>query len=250
MTIQPSTETSDAASIANVSPGNAVEEEIRFATRTGTSVPCGRMTRSDDCAAAGSHGAASAALSAKNKERNALGVVDGMRLPFRKETPGPFCGTDGPCDPFEKSPQMKYKLTSDPTEIERSFTLVFEPGDEVVAQITAFARAQRVTAGRLTGIGGFSVATLGYFDKSKKIYEPIAIDEQVELLSLLGTLAMKDGEPLLHAHAVVGRRDGSVSGGHLLSATVWPTLELFIDSYALTLVKRDRPELGVATIAV
>jgi uncharacterized protein len=133
---------------------------------------------------------------------------------------------------------------------ERSYALVFEPGDDVVPEITAFARAERVAAGKLTGIGGFSKAKLGYFDREKKVYEPIPIDEQVELLSLLGSLAMKEGEPLLHAHAVVGQRDGSARGGHLLSATVWPTLELFIDAYPTTLNKRDRPELGIATIDV
>jgi uncharacterized protein len=132
----------------------------------------------------------------------------------------------------------------------RSYALVFEPGDDVVSEITAFTRAERVRAGRLTGLGGFSKATLGYFDREKKVYEPIPIDEQVELLALLGSLALREGEPLLHAHAVVGRRDGSASGGHLLSATVWPTLELFIDAYPTTLNKHDRPELGIATIDI
>jgi hypothetical protein len=84
MTIQPSTETSDAASMANVSPGDAVEEESRFTTRTGTSVPSGRITRDPDCATAGSHGAANATVRATTKERNAIGAVDVIFVPFRK----------------------------------------------------------------------------------------------------------------------------------------------------------------------
>ncbi|HEX4156272.1 MAG TPA: PPC domain-containing DNA-binding protein [Acidobacteriaceae bacterium] len=42
------------------------------------------------------------------------------------------------------------------------------------------------------------------------------LKEQVELLSLSGDEAVKDGEPQVHAHVVVGRRDGTAHGGHLL----------------------------------
>ncbi len=141
---------------------------------------------------------------------------------------------------------MKYlRLAPDPVH---AYVLVFDPGDEVAREITSFARTVGIGAARLTGIGGFSQATLGYFDRNQRRYEPIAVDEQVELLSLLGDLALKDGEPLLHAHAVVARRGGSTIGGHLIAATVWPTLELFIDAYPTQLIKKDRSELGIATI--
>jgi uncharacterized protein len=131
---------------------------------------------------------------------------------------------------------------------EANFVLVFEPDDDVVAEIVGFARKEKVTAARLAGIGGLSKATLGYFRRDKRRYEPIAITEQVELLSLLGNITRKDGEPLLHAHAVVARRGGKVRGGHLIEATVWPTLELFATVYPTALVKTDKPELGIATI--
>jgi predicted DNA-binding protein with PD1-like motif len=140
---------------------------------------------------------------------------------------------------------MKHvRLTSDGA----TFVLVFAPGDEVVNAIAAFAREEGVRAARLTGIGGFSKATLGYFRREAHRYEHISIEEQVELVSLVGDIAIKDDAPLLHAHAAVGHADGHVSGGHLISATVWPTLELFVDVYPLELIKRDQPDLGIATI--
>lgn len=54
------------------------------------------------------------------------------------------------------------------------------------------------------------------------------LEERVELLSLIGDVALKDGEPQIHAHLVVGRADGTAHGGHLLSATVRPTCELIL----------------------
>ena len=59
----------------------------------------------------------------------------------------------------------------------------------------------------------FSDATLGYFDFEKKDYKKIPVREQVEVLSLLGDVALKDGEPKLHLHAVLGRSDGAAIGG-------------------------------------
>lgn len=130
----------------------------------------------------------------------------------------------------------------------QSFVLVFQPGDAAVDEIMAFARSERVRAARLTAIGGFSRATLGYFDRNALAYEHVPIEDQVEVLSLLGDITVKDGEPLLHAHAVVGRRDGSTAGGHLIAGTVWPTLEVFVDVYPAEIVKKQRPELGIATM--
>ena len=53
-------------------------------------------------------------------------------------------------------------------------------------------------------IGGFSRATLGYFDVDRSSYRPIPVEEQVEVLSLIGDIARGDDGPKVHAHVVVG----------------------------------------------
>ena len=63
---------------------------------------------------------------------------------------------------------------------------------------------------------------IGYFDWAKKDYKRIPVEEQVEVLSLLGDVAEAKGEPALHIHAVLGRSDGSVVGGHLLDPQALP----------------------------
>jgi predicted DNA-binding protein with PD1-like motif len=52
----------------------------------------------------------------------------------------------------------------------------------------------------------------------------------------------------LHLHAVLGLRDGSVRGGHLLTGNVRPTLEVTIIETALGLRRRKRADLGIALI--
>jgi uncharacterized protein len=142
---------------------------------------------------------------------------------------------------------MKSKLIHEQSG-ERTFALVFQAGDEAMKRLAEFVEEHRVGAARFTAIGALSGATLGYFDWEKKDYKKIPIDEQVELLSLLGDVALADGKPMVHAHAVLGRSDGSTRGGHLLEARVRPTLELVLVESPAHLKKRHDPESGLALI--
>ncbi len=76
----------------------------------------------------------------------------------------------------------------------------------------------------------------------------MALDEQVELLSLIGDVALKDGQPQVHAQVVVGRSDGTAHGGHLLEARVRPTCELILTESPAHLQKQLDPETGLALI--
>ncbi|WP_119154274.1 PPC domain-containing DNA-binding protein [Caldimonas tepidiphila] len=131
---------------------------------------------------------------------------------------------------------------------ERTFALVFERGDEVVSTLERFAVEQGLSASRITAIGAFERATLGYFDWERKDYERIPVEEQVEVLSLVGDFALDGERPRLHAHVVLGRRDGSTVGGHLLSAQVRPTLEVLVVDSPAHLCRRHDPDSGLALI--
>ena len=132
----------------------------------------------------------------------------------------------------------------------RTFVLVFDRGDDLHVELLRFMKEERVGSGRIAGIGGFSKATLGYFDRERKQYLPIAVDEQVEVVSLMGTISVMDGEPFAHMHGTVGFRDGSLKGGHVRAASIWPTLEVFVSEYSGELHRALDPETGVALIDV
>jgi predicted DNA-binding protein with PD1-like motif len=79
-------------------------------------------------------------------------------------------------------------------------------------------------------------------------YKEIAIAEQVEVLSLTGNIAANDGKPKIHAHVVLGKADGTAVGGHLLQATVWPTLELIVEESPVHMHRKSDPETGLALL--
>jgi predicted DNA-binding protein with PD1-like motif len=127
--------------------------------------------------------------------------------------------------------------------------LVFDKGDEVVESLLAFAKQERLSAASFSAIGAFSDVTLGFFERDKRDYKRIPLDEQVEVLTLAGDIALSDGEPQVHAHVVVAKADGSAWGGHLLKAHVWPTLELVLVESPDELRRRLDRETGLPLIA-
>src|SRR6478736_5158555 len=144
---------------------------------------------------------------------------------------------------------MKTKLINGGPQ--ETFVLVLDKGDEVVSSIEGFVREHGIAAAQLTGIGAFSDALLGFFDWETKDYQKIPVTEQVEVVSLLGDIALgADGKPTLHLHVVVSRADGIAMGGHLLEAHVRPTLEVVLTESPRHLHKRKDAESGLALIAV
>jgi len=141
---------------------------------------------------------------------------------------------------------VKSKLIHDGPQ--RTFAVIFDKGDSVPDKLLAFAKEHRLTAAELTGLGALSDVVLGYFDWQEKGYKRIALDEQVEVLSLTGNIALADGEPKLHPHIVVGKSDGSAHGGHLLEAHVRPTLELIVTESPAHLQRHSDAETGLALI--
>ena len=133
---------------------------------------------------------------------------------------------------------------------ERSYALVFDTGDEPVSLLTRFAEEHGIKAARFTAIGAFSEAVVGYFDWERKDYLRVLIQEQVEVLALVGDIALDKGKPKLHAHVVLGKRDASAHGGHLLKAQVRPTLEVILTESPSHLVREHDPQSGLALIHI
>lgn len=143
---------------------------------------------------------------------------------------------------------MHYKLLHD-SGGQRTFAVVLRSGEEAVGALTSFINEREITAAQITAIGAFSDVTLLYFDWSKKDYVKNPLQEQVEVASLIGDVAeAPSGEPALHIHLVVGRRDGTAMAGHLGEGHVRPTLEVIVTESPTHLRKVKDRETGLALI--
>jgi uncharacterized protein len=127
--------------------------------------------------------------------------------------------------------------------------IILDTGEEAFAVLTRFANEAGISAASLTAIGAFERTTVGWFDIASKSYRKIEVNEQCEVLSAIGDIAVgDDGRPSLHVHIVLGLADGSTRGGHLLAGTVRPTLEVVLTEVPATLRRKKRPDLGIALI--
>lgn len=134
-------------------------------------------------------------------------------------------------------------------ESPKTFILVFKTGDELAEGLLRFAKEQRLSAASFKAVGALSSVRLGWFSWESKRYEPsVTLDEQIELLSLIGDVAVKDNEPVVHAHAVIGKKDGTAHGGHLLKAHIRPTCEVVLTESPAHLQKFIDPDSGLALI--
>lgn len=141
---------------------------------------------------------------------------------------------------------MKSKLINEGPE--RTFAVVLDAGEEVMAVLQQFAVQQGLAASRVSAIGAFERAEVGFFEVDRQDYHRIPVDTQVEVLSLAGDIALDGQQPRLHLHAVLGRRDGSTVGGHLLGAVVRPTLEVLVTESPSHLRRVCDPRFGIALI--
>jgi predicted DNA-binding protein with PD1-like motif len=129
--------------------------------------------------------------------------------------------------------------------------VVLDSGEEAFATLTRFANERAVSAASLTAIGAFEKAVVGWFDFATRTYRKIPVNEQCEVLSALGDIAIgDDGKASLHMHIVLGLSDGTTRGGHLLEGSVRPTLEVVVTETPSTLRRKKRADLGIALIDV
>jgi uncharacterized protein len=147
----------------------------------------------------------------------------------------PACG--------KEKPPPKYVHSED------GYLMVLREGDDAFAQLTQFAVDERLQGATFTGFG-FGHATFGYFDATKQDFDRREFRD-VELASLTGSIAWKDGVPALHVHAVATDRTFAAHGGHLLALQVGHgSLELQIESRRTPLLRQRDEALGADVLVL
>lgn len=126
------------------------------------------------------------------------------------------------------------------------YLIRLEPEEEALTALRTWAQNEDVGFAALWAIGAMRRAVVGHFDLSARTYHRIPVEEQVEVLSLMGNVARSpDGAPIVHVHVVLSRSDGTTIGGHLLEGIVAPMLEVVAMVFPETLFRRPDPTTGL-----
>lgn len=135
---------------------------------------------------------------------------------------------------------MEFKRLGD------TYLIRLETGEKVIESLGRFADVNRIGFGVIRAIGSFERVTLGYYDTEAKIYRNEELEGPVEVLNMSGNISRaEDGQRIVHAHVTVGRSDYNTRGGHVVEATVGPTLEVVVETVPTTVRRRRDPDTGL-----
>ena len=109
---------------------------------------------------------------------------------------------------------------------------IFKRGQDFLAELKKSFIAEGIKSGFFYGLGALNNAELAFYDLENKCYLNQKFENgPYEVLSLSGNVAEKEQDLAVHCHVVLGNKDFSVFGGHLVNAEVGGTLELFFEPF-------------------
>lgn len=135
-------------------------------------------------------------------------------------------------------------------DLGNSYIIRLDPGDEIVQSLETFCENKRIKSGRVMGIGAIRDTKIGYFDLTLGDYKERYVPGDLELTSLMGNISMMEGTEFLHLHITATDSDFKMMGGHLISAIVSATAEIFVDLYEERIERKLDPELGTRKLVL
>jgi len=130
------------------------------------------------------------------------------------------------------------------------FVVRLETGEEIIAALKQFCLARGISSGWVMGIGAVSRATIGIFELAAREYRYVELTTNHEMTSLVGNISIQDGEVFLHLHATFSDLDGQVRSGHLFSAVISATGEIYLGALNGILERKYSAESGMGLLAL
>ena len=126
------------------------------------------------------------------------------------------------------------------------------PEEDLFAGLNKIARDHRIERGVILSAIG-SLKNVVFVNVRPHTVMPVKTEDMIqiedagpfELLSLEGNFfpSQENGEPVIHLHAILGTSSGSVSGGHLLKATVFTTAEILLGNITGSSVYKAKSDI-------
>ncbi|MBQ6564230.1 MAG: DNA-binding protein [Clostridia bacterium] len=117
---------------------------------------------------------------------------------------------------------MEYQKRND------TYVVRLERGEEVMACLKTLCEKEQIRLAQISAIGAADEAEIGLYNVDEQQYHKTSLQEEMEIISILGSVTRKEGEVYLHLHASFGLKDMSVRGGHLNRCRISGTCEMFV----------------------
>lgn len=131
------------------------------------------------------------------------------------------------------------------TVTDTQYIIRFERGDDLIPTLVQFCKTNHITNASLSAIGSIENPTLAHYRLDTKKYSEKTFEGIYEVVSLLGNIALHEGEPLVHCHVTISDEEMHVFAGHLVQGTVSATLEMILQQFPTSFEKQYSEEIGL-----
>jgi len=112
-------------------------------------------------------------------------------------------------------------------------------GADLIDEIIAVAKEHHIELAQCWAIGAVKRARLAYYDQDGQAYWEFALDRHLEIVSLIGNVSLRDGQPAVHAHASFADEEGRMYGGHIAAGCEIFACELLLVEYSGEILERE-----------
>lgn len=134
---------------------------------------------------------------------------------------------------------MEYKRFSD------TYVVRILKGEEILTKLKELCVKENIHLGSISGIGASNKIEIGLFNTDTKEYKTTVMEGMFEITSLMGNITIRDGEVYLHCHINFSDSTLNTFGGHLVSAFVSATCEIFVTVVDGTVGRKFDEEIGL-----
>ncbi|MDO8551971.1 MAG: DNA-binding protein [bacterium] len=134
----------------------------------------------------------------------------------------------------------------------KNHIIILERGEDVIPSLLKYCTENRITAGVFTGVGAVNKIEIGYYEFETREYHFRKEEGDFEVASMNGNVALFEGKPFIHAHAVLSRCDKTLEciGAHIKKCSVAITLEIFLTEVEVSLTRVHDDFIGLKLLKV
>ena len=101
-------------------------------------------------------------------------------------------------------------------------------GGDLLEELTDVCKKENVVLGTIEAIGAVQKACIGYYNQQERKYQFTEIKKNLEIVSLMGNISVRDDKPMVHAHVTFSDDKSACYAGHLAAGTTIYACEFVI----------------------
>jgi uncharacterized protein len=118
-------------------------------------------------------------------------------------------------------------------------------GEEINGSIRKFCEKLKIENAEISAIGSVDSPTLAHYRVDTKKYKEKTFEGIFEITSLVGSVAISEGKPLVHAHVTISDEEMKAFGGHLVKGVASATVEIILTAFDSKHTKSFDKKIGL-----